>query len=75
MPAGGLLDADTVRCSNGNAAVSCAGSFLPDILRPLNGKPARADTKPKDEKKKPTWWWAESISRGDMEETGVSINP
>src|ERR1700746_1957906 len=26
-------------------------------------------------KRKPTKWWAESISRGDMEETEISINP
>jgi hypothetical protein len=29
----------------------------------------------KGRKEKPTKWWAESISRGDMEETVLSINP
>ncbi|CAG9268737.1 hypothetical protein PCAR4_80037 [Paraburkholderia caribensis] len=67
------------RRANRNGAVPRTRPLLPDVLWPVTGKPTRRThnegTKPGEQKEKPTKRWAESISRGDMEETGVSINP
>lgn len=65
--------------SANNGSVPRTRPFLPDVLWPVTGKPTRRahteGAKTGEQKEKPTKRWAESISRGDMEETEVSINP